>query len=167
MCASTSEAFLIWSIFVMVPGQSGSCCLWLLCWKRKGCGGGGKLGKAGLAVQGSRGKSCHVQTCVVAGAVGSVPFGLSKDIPLSQHGLLKRGCSLSQCPDSVALGLRVWAGVWHLASRLWVFSSLLWIVLCSFWHLPGHENVAGSHVLVDSCLKAELVCFVFLFVSIS
>lgn len=47
----------------------------------------GKLAKAELAVQGSRGKSCHVQTCVAAGAVGSVPLRLFKDIAVSQRGL--------------------------------------------------------------------------------
>lgn len=75
--------------------------------KGKGDGGRDKLGKAGLAVQGSRGKLCQVQSCVAAGAVGSAPFRLSKDIPVSQRGLWQRGCRESQCPDPVALVLRV------------------------------------------------------------
>lgn len=66
--------------------------------KRKGDGRGGKLGKAGSAVQG--GALCRVQTCVAARAVGSVPFTLSKDIPVG-------------CGSEAALCLSVQT-LWHL-----------------------------------------------------
>lgn len=50
----------------MVPWQR-VMFLCLLCWKRKGHDGDRELGKAGLAVQGSRESLFHVQACVVEG----------------------------------------------------------------------------------------------------
>lgn len=89
-----------------------------------GDGGGGKLGKAGLASKVAGG---HYAMCwpVAAGAVGSAPFRLSKDTAVSQRGLGHWGCRASLGPDSVALVLSLsWCVTFHKQALGFLLPSL-------------------------------------------